>query len=130
MLKCGDCFSKTVTATEQCIQQIALVSGDVNPVHLDAEYAKRTIFGRKIAHGLFLINTISAIIGNDLPGNGSILMSQKFRYCKPVYIGDTIETKVIVAEILPKGKYLLHIVCKNQEDKIVLDGETLVKWDG
>ena len=69
------------------------------------------------------------IIGNYLPGNGAVLISQNFRYRKPVYIGDSIEITVEVAGILAGNKYLLRTLCKNESKDIVLDGESVVKWE-
>lgn len=129
MLDVGTSFSTSVVAEEQTIQEIARLSGDMNPIHLDEEYARQTVFGRRIAHALFCQNIISMIIGNHLPGWGAILLSQNFRYRKPVYIGDTIETTVTVKEVLSPNKYVLNTVCKNQENEIVLDGESVIKWD-
>lgn len=129
MLNVGSSFSTSVVAKEQVIQDIARLSGDINPIHLDEEYARQTIFGRRIAHALFCQNIISMIIGNHLPGSGAILLSQNFRYRKPVYIGDTIETTVTVKEALSAGRYVLSTVCKNQENEIVLDGESVIKWN-
>lgn len=128
MLNIGNSFSTSVTAEEQTIQEIARLSGDINPIHLDEEYAKQTVFGRRIAHALFCQNIISMIIGNHLPGPGAILLSQSFHYRKPVYIGDTIETTVTVKEIRAGNRYVLDTTCKNQENELVLDGESVIKW--
>ena len=128
MLNVGSSFSKSVVAEDQTIRDIARLSGDINPIHLDDEYAKQTVFGRRIAHALFCQNIISMIIGNHLPGSGAILLSQNFRYQKPVYIDDTIETTVTVKDILDGDKYVLTTVCTNQKNEIVLDGESVIKW--
>lgn len=128
MLEVGKNFSKTVIASDEIIRDIAKTSGDINPIHLDDEYAKQSIFGKRIAHALFCQNIISMIIGNYLPGNGSILISQTFKYRKPVYIGDAIEAIVTVEKILSGDKYVLGTICKNQEEEIVLEGESVVKW--
>lgn len=127
-LEVGDSYSKTVVADDQIIQDIARVSGDINPIHLNDEYAEQSIFGRRIAHALFCQNVISMIIGNFLPGDGAILISQTFKYRKPVYIGDEIEAIVAVEKVLPNGKYLLSTTCKNQKAEVVLEGESVVKW--
>lgn len=129
MLKIGSSFSKSVTADEQIVEDIAKISGDINPIHLDEEYAKNSIFGKRIVHALFCHNIISMIIGNYLPGNGAVLISQNFKYQKPVYIGDIVKATVTVKRILPKGKYVLSTICRNQDDEIVLDGESVVKWE-
>lgn len=128
MLKTGSSYSKVIVADEETIQRIAEVSGDRNPIHLDEDYARQSVFGRRIAHGLFCINAISMILGNDLPGEGTILLSQNFRYLQPVYLGDSIEVTVTVADCLPKGKYMLRTVCTNEKGETVLDGESMVKW--
>ncbi len=128
MLNVGSSFSKSVVAEDQTIRDIARLSGDINPIHLDDEYAKQTVFGRRIAHALFCQNIISMIIGNHPPGSGAILLSQNFRYRKPVYIDDTIETTVTVKDILDGDKYVLTTVCTNQKNEIVLDGESVIKW--
>lgn len=127
-MKIGSSCTKTITAREETILSIAKVSGDMNPIHLNDEYAKQSKFGKRIAHALFCINGISMIIGNYLPGNGTVLLSQSFKYMKPVYINDTIEITVEVVKILPQNKYLLRTSCKNQLGDIVLDGESMIKW--
>lgn len=129
MLSIGCSYTKIITAREQVIQDIAKISGDMNPIHLDEEYAVQSRFGKRIAHALFCINGISMILGNYLPGNGTILLSQTFKYRKPVYIGDDIQIIVKVVNILSHNKYVLRTLCKNQFGDIVLDGETEVKWE-
>lgn len=111
MLKVGDSYAQSFTATDQTIRDIAKVSGDINPIHLDEAYASKSIFGRRIAHGLFCLNAISMILGNHFPGMGTILLSQSFEYKAPVYIGDVITVEVTVTEAMPKGVYLLSVVC-------------------
>lgn len=128
MLRIGINYIKYVIADEQIIQDIARVSGDINPIHLDDEYAKRTLFKKRIAHALFCINGISMVIGNHLPGEGTVLISQKFQYIRPVYIGDVIKITVTVVKVLSESRYLLETICENQENDIVLKGESLVKW--
>lgn len=129
MYKEGDCYSEKVKATDFLVREIARVSGDTNPVHLNDEYAAQTIFGKRIAHGLFCLNHISKLIGNYLPGNGSILINQTFSYKKPVYIGDEIKTTIKIVNIYDEKKiYTLETKCENQNGEIVLLGETKVKW--
>ena len=129
MLGVGSTFTKTIIADERTIKEIAEVSGDMNPIHLDKAYAERSMFGRRIAHGLFCINAISMILGNHLPGNGTILLSQNFQYIKPVYIDDQIEVTVTIINCLPRNKYTVRTICKNQMGDIVLDGESVVRLE-
>lgn len=128
MLRVGSSYTTVIVADEQIIRKIADVSGDKNPIHLDDMFANNSKFGRRIAHGLFCLNAISMIIGNHLPGKGSILISQYFQYKQPVYIDDLIEVKVTVIECMPKDRYILRTLCTNQMNDIVLDGESLVSW--
>lgn len=127
-MKIGQSFSKTVVASDKIVRDIAKISGDINPIHLDDEYAKQSIFGRRIVHALFCHNIVSMIIGNYLPGYGTILVSQTFNYQKPVYVGDAVEVVVTVEKILPGEKYALSTVCRNQNREVVLEGESIVKW--
>lgn len=125
----GDKAQIIVQATDETIRQIADISGDVNPIHLDENYAASTVFKKRIAHGLFCINGISRLLGTVLPGEGAILLSQEFKYKKPVYIGDEICIEVSVREIdREKSVYHLDIVCTNQENHVVLEGNSSVKW--
>ena len=129
MLKVGDSYAQSFTATDQTIRDIAKVSGDINPIHLDEAYASKSIFGRRIAHGLFCLNAISMILGNHFLGMGTILLSQSFEYKAPVYIGDVITVEVTVTEAMPKGVYLLSVVCQDQNRRKVLTGISKVKWE-
>ncbi|WP_206460015.1 MaoC family dehydratase [Anaerovorax sp. IOR16] len=128
-LQVGDSISKKFIATELIVSEIAKVSGDINPIHLDEDYAANTIFGKRIAHGLFCINAVFMIIGNYFPGIGSILLSQNFNYRRPIYLDDEIEVKLVIKEIIEeKDLYLIEIICTNQEGKLVLSGDSTVKW--
>lgn len=120
--------SITVTVTNKTVEDLAAVSGDKNPIHLDDKYAENSPFGKRIVHGLFCTGMISNVIGNILPGSGAILLKQVFEYCRPVYIGDTITAVVEVTEIKEqKKKMILKHACINQENIIVLEGTSVVK---
>ena len=129
MLGIGNSYTKVITARDEVVQDIAKISGDMNPIHLDEGYARQSKFGKRIAHALFCINGISMILGNYFTGNGTILISQTFEYKRPVYINDEIQIIVKVVNILSSNKYVLRTICKNQFGDIVLDGETVVKWE-
>lgn len=130
MLKTGDTYTSIRTADDETIKKIAEVSKDINPIHTDEQYAAGSMFGKRIAHGLFCINSISEAIGNHLPGKGSVLLSQNFIYKKPVYIGDIIKTIIKIEEIQEKKNiYILSAVCKNENNEIVLDGISKVKYN-
>lgn len=130
MIKVGDSAFIIVNATDDLVRFIAETSGDINPVHLSEEYAKNTIFGKRIAHGLLCVNGVSQILGTKLPGEGTILISQSFQYKAPVYIGDAVKIEVTVTgEKQEKKIYILSCTCTNQDGKIVMEGESVVKWD-
>jgi 3-hydroxybutyryl-CoA dehydratase len=117
--------SKTVTETD--IALYAGISGDFNPVHVDAEIASRSMFGGRIAHGLLSAGFISAVIGMKLPGPGAIYLGQSLRFKKPVQIGDTITARAEVVEIIPdKKRVRLTTTCRNQRGETVIEGEATV----
>ncbi len=123
-IEIGDSASLERTLTEEDIELFALVSGDVNPAHLDPEYAATDIFHRVIAHGMWGGGLISAVLGTELPGPGAIYLGQSFHFLRPVGLGDTITATVTVTEKRPeKHVILLDCRCTNQEGKDVITGE-------
>jgi 3-hydroxybutyryl-CoA dehydratase len=117
------------TITEDDILLFALVSGDHNPIHLDAEYAEKSLFGKRIAHGFLIGSLISAVLGNDMPGPGSIYLGQTLKFLAPIHIGDTVTVTVKVVEIREEKRIItLHTGCTNQHGTLVLSGEAIVKY--
>jgi 3-hydroxybutyryl-CoA dehydratase len=122
-LKIGDSAQIVKTITEGDIELFARATGDFNPVHLDAAYAEKTMFKGRIAHGLLSVGFFSAILGNILPGHGTIYLSQEVKFVAPVRIGDTITAKVEVIELIPeKNRARFRTSCVNQDGKLVVDG--------
>jgi acyl dehydratase len=126
-IKIGDSDSIQRALTKQDIELFAIMSGDVNPAHLDEEYAKSSVFHRIIAHGMWGGSLISTVLGTKLPGPGTIYLSQTFQFLKPVSIGDVIIAKVTVTE-KRKEKHIITFdcVCTNQDGKEVIKGEAAV----
>ena len=119
------CLGKTITEAD--ILNFAGVSLDVNPLHLNEEYAKKTMFKGRIAHGIIGAGLISAVIGTKLPGEGTIYLSQNLKFIAPVKIGDTITAKVEIVELnQEKKKVGLKTTCTNQNGVLVIDGEAKV----
>jgi 3-hydroxybutyryl-CoA dehydratase len=118
-------ISKTISETD--VYLFSGISGDFNPVHLNKEYAKNTMFKERIVQGILTVGLISSVIANKLPGPGSILLSQEIKYVKPVKINDTITAKVEIIETSNKGKITLKTQCINQKNKLVIDGIAKVK---
>lgn len=123
----GDKASRTQTISDEMIRSFADLTGDTNPVHLDDAYAAGTRFGRRIAHGMIAAGLISATLANDLPGPGTVYLSQTLQFKVPVYPGDTITATVEVKNVHPdKPIVTLSTVCINQDNKVVLEGEAVV----
>jgi len=117
--------------TERDIDLFGEVSLDKNPVHFDEAYAKRTRFGGRIAHGMISAGLISAVIGNQLPGPGSIYLSQTLKFRAPVRIGDTVTARVTVtAAREDKPICTLETVCTNQTGEVLLTGEAVILIEG
>jgi 3-hydroxybutyryl-CoA dehydratase len=126
-LNIGDTAKFAKTVSESDIYLYAGITGDFNPVHINEDYAKNTFFKTRIAHGMLSAGFISTVIGNELPGTGSIYVKQDLRFLAPVRIGDTITARVEVIEIMDgKNRVRLKTVCVNQEGTQVLDGEAIV----
>ncbi|QAX82207.1 MaoC family dehydratase [Candidatus Pseudomonas adelgestsugas] len=122
-LKISQTASYSKTVNELDIQLFSVISGDYNKVHLDAEYAKATLFKERIAHGMFSGAMISAAIACKLPGPGTIYISQQMRFKKPVKIGDTLTVRLKILEKLPKFRVRIATCVFNQSDELVVDGE-------
>lgn len=129
-LRVGAQASVSKTLSEGDIITFAELVGDFNPVHLDEQVAEHTRFGRKIAHGMLVASLISSVIGNRLPGPGSIYLQQDLRFEAPVYVGDTVTANVKVVSIRPdKPIVSLETVCRNQDGKVVISGQAVVLFE-
>ena len=127
----GDQASITRTITETDISLFAKITGDSNPLHINEEFAKKTVFKGRIAHGMLIASWVSAVLGTKLPGFGSIYISQTLRFMKPVRIGDTITTTVEVVKKIerdPQKDPLIKLstTCFNQKNQEVLTGEAVL----
>jgi len=126
-LKVGDTASLSRKVTDANIRAFAELSGDHNPVHLDEEFAQQTRFGRRIAHGMFGASLISAVLGTELPGSGSIYLSQTLQFLGPVYLDDVLTARVTVTKVREdKAIVTLETVCENQRGEMVIRGEAAV----
>jgi len=113
----------TRTVTEADIVLFCGISGDTNPVHLDHEFAKNTIFKGRIAHGMLTASFISTVLGTKLPGPGCIYVSQNLRFRAPVHIGQTVTARVTVRKVdTVRGRVTVETVCY-VDDLLVIDGE-------
>jgi 3-hydroxybutyryl-CoA dehydratase len=125
-LQPGMMASTAKTVTETDIILFAGISTDINPAHLDEEYAKNTMFGGRIAHGMLSAGFISAVLANQLPGPGTIYMSQTLKFKAPVRPGDTVRATVTVKEVnVAKNRVTLDTVC-TVAGKTVIEGECMM----
>jgi 3-hydroxybutyryl-CoA dehydratase len=126
-LSVGQTYESKVTITEDMIKRFADATGDYNPIHLDEDYAKGTIFKTRVAHGMLQAGILSGILGMRFPGVGTIYLSQTMRFLKPVFIGDEITFSLKVLELIrEKNRVRIETVCANQKGEGVLSGEALV----
>lgn len=132
ILKVGNrgIFAKTIS--EHDIYAFAGITGDFNPIHIDREAAAKSVFGNRVAHGMLTGSLISTVIGNKMPGPGSVYLEQHLKFKAPVFIGDTCTAKVTVSEILnaDKGIYRLDTCVENQNGAVVSEGYAVVKYQG
>lgn len=115
--------------TEQDVEMYAEISGDKNPLHLDEEYAQKTRFHGRIAHGMIGAGSISAAIAGVLPGPGTVYLNQTLNFERPVRIGDRVTAKIKVLKIETKKTFelaTLETICVNQNNEIVISGRALV----
>lgn len=126
-IKTGDQARIQKTITETDIILFAGVSTDQNPAHINEEYAKTTLFKKRIAHGALSSSLVSAVLGMKLPGAGTIYISQFSKFTAPVYIGDTITAIVEAREVITeKNRVVFRTWCENQDGTMVMDGEAVV----
>lgn len=121
----SESFSKTITDSD--VEIFSKLSGDFNSLHMNEIEAAKSVFGKRICHGMLVASYISAVIGNYFPGKGTIYLSQTLDFRKPTYIGDTITAKVTVKEIRKKDILVLETSVHNQNEDIVISGEAIVK---
>jgi len=123
----GDSAEFTKTISESDIYLFAGVTGDLNPFHINEEYAKQTYFKGRIAHGMLLAGFISNVVGCQLPGPGAIYVKQELKFTAPARIGDTITAKATVTEVVTdKNRVVLQTTCTNQNGDVVLDGQAVI----
>lgn len=114
-------YSQTITDAD--IKAFSGISGDKNPVHMDDDYAEKSHFKKRIAHGLMSASYFSALFGTKIPGEGCVYVSQSLQFKRPVYLNDTVIATVIVKAIdLKKRRVFFRTICK-VKNKLVIDGE-------
>ena len=127
-LKIGQKASLTKIFSKADVLEFADASGDCNPIHINEEAAKKSIFGRPVAHGILALGLVSAVLGNKLPGAGTIYLGQDTRFSNPVFWGDEVTATVEVFELREDKKIAkLNTVCTKPDGTIVNSGVAVVK---
>ena len=126
-LAIGDTFTKSRTVTDELVRAFAELSGDHNPIHLDEDFAAKTRFGRRIAHGMLSGAFISAVLGFEFRERKIVYLSQTMKFTAPVFIGDTVTTTATVKNIREeKGIVTLETICTKQDGTVALQGQAMV----
>ncbi len=114
--------------TENDVEIFSKLSCDNNPVHLNEEYAKNTVFKKRIVHGFLYGSLISAVIGTKMPGPGSIYLHQEMNFKKPVYLNESVTALVRITELKPeKSLIYLDTFCYKNDNEIILEGKAIIK---
>ena len=126
-LNVGDAAEFSKTISEADVYLFAGVTGDMNPAHINESYAQKTFFKTRIAHGMLSAGFISAVLGNQLPGPGTVYIRQELNFLAPVRIGDTVTARVeVIEKITEKNRVRFRTICVNQEGTMIADGTALV----
>ena len=127
-LKIGMSYTMSKAFTSNEVEAFSSLSMDNNPLHVDDEYAERSMFGKKIVHGFLTASLFSAIIGTKFPGEGSIYLNQNMNFLRPVFHDQMVDATVTVKELYPeKHRVLLETVCKDESGRLLIAGTALVK---
>lgn len=118
-------FIKTVS--DENVKKYAEISGDCNPIHLDEKVAEQSIFKKRISHGMLIASYISAVLGNEFPGNGTIYMGENIRFLKPIYIGTQIRLEFTILAIDDRNHATIKTDVYDQNGKKAIDGVAYVK---
>ena len=122
-LRIGQAVERTTAITSELISAFAKLTDDTNPVHLDDDYAAGTFFGRRVAHGMITASLMAALIGSELPGPGSVYLSQSLEFKAPVFPGDVVTVRLEIEELDPAAKKVrLRTTARNQSGRAVIEG--------
>lgn len=126
-LNIGDFAEHAKTISEGDVYLFAGITGDMNPAHINAQDAAQGMFKERIAHGMLSAGLVSAVLGMQIPGPGTIYLAQTLKFTAPVKFGDTITSRAEVTDRNEeRNRIVLKTTCTNQNGKVVLDGEATV----
>lgn len=129
-IEIGQSYEKKRKITAEMVELFAKITEDNNPLHLDEEFAKKSIFGRRIAHGMLVAGQVSAVFGMDFPGPGTIYMKQENIFYKPIFVDEEVLVKVVVKEkIDAKKRIVFDTYVLNEKGEKAIAGEAMMKFD-
>lgn len=124
----GQVYEVKKIVSDEMVKLFAEATGDKNPVHLDEEFAKNTVFGGRIAHGILSLGIVSSVLGTEFPGAGTIYLMQNAKFKRPVYVGEEVTVRLVVKEIdKDKRRVLLETFVIKENGENAIEGEALVK---
>ncbi|MGB4751399.1 MAG: MaoC family dehydratase [Fervidobacterium sp.] len=124
----GQVYEVKRIVTDEMIKMFGEATGDKNPVHLDDEFARNSIFGGRIAHGILSLGIVSAVLGMEFPGAGTVYLMQNAKFKRPVYVGEEVTVRLTVKEIdREKRRVLLETLVVKPNGENAIEGEALVK---
>jgi 3-hydroxybutyryl-CoA dehydratase len=126
-LEVGKVYKKKTSVTDEMVRKFAEITGDDNPVHLNDQYAATTIFKKRISHGVLVLGLISAVLGREFPGPGTIYLNQNASFRRPVYLDEPITVVIEVLEKIPeKSRLKLSTNVIKDNGELAIDGDALV----
>lgn len=125
-LAVGDQGTYTKAMTERDVFAFADASGDYNPLHIDEDYARRSVFGSCVVHGILTAGIISTVLSSEIPGQGTIFVELHIRFLKPVFVGDTVTATGTVMEFINPQRVRMLVACTNQHGHDVAIGNAVV----
>ena len=123
-------YRETIKITDDMVRKFAELTGDMNPLHLDESFARKSRFGKRICHGMLVASMISRIMGMNFPGPGTVIVKQLLKYRAPVYVDETVEVRVSVLEInSDKKRIILDTPVYKKDDTKAIDAQAEVLFE-
>lgn len=122
-------FEYQFSFTQEDVNSFSEVTGDNNPIHINEEIARKSVFKKRVIHGFLSGSVFSKVFGTIWPGNGTIYLSQTMKFIKPMYTKEKYFAKFEIVEILPKNKFLVKTTIVDTDNENTIEGEALIKYD-
>lgn len=127
-MEIGETFEYQFSFNQEDVNKFSEITGDNNPIHIDEEVAKNSIFGKRIIHGFLSGSVFSKVFGTIWPGNGTIYLTQSMKFKKPMFTKVLYTARFEVLEVLPKNKFLIKTEIRDMDEENTVEGEALIKY--